>query len=246
VGRGHVGYDYEALGLPFEEGQARTLEALEVILQAWSGQPVTHHGQYHHFDGVEVWPPPEQRPHPPVWMACASGPPSFAWAAQQGYNLLVIPYITTVERLAGLTRAYREAWTEAGHDPAGYQIGSLYQVVVSEDGAAARRLAEAAMRRYMGLNLAAQQRATNPAHRGRPEQAALPIERLVDEGRLIAGTPDDCARQFEWLRGELGFTAVNCLFQFGGIDFATARRSMELFASAVMPRLRATPEVARA
>ncbi len=241
VGRGYVPYDYEALGLPYAEGQARTLEALEVILKAWSGQPVTHHGVYHDFDAVTVWPPPQQRPHPPVWFACANNPHSFAWTAQQGYHLLIIPYITSVERIAGFTRVYRAAWLAAGRDPATYEIGSLYQAVVAEDGAEARRVAERGMARYMEQNRAAQALSRVPS---RIQREPLVIERLVDENRLIAGTPEHCARQIECLRDEIGFTAVNCMFQFGGIDFPTAHRSMELFAREVMPRLRATPAAA--
>jgi alkanesulfonate monooxygenase SsuD/methylene tetrahydromethanopterin reductase-like flavin-dependent oxidoreductase (luciferase family) len=65
----------------------------------------------------------------------------------------------------------------------------------------------------------------------------LAVERLVEQGRLIAGTPAECAALIERLQGALGFTLLCCMFQFGGIDFPTAHRSMELFAREVAPRL---------
>src|SRR5689334_305303 len=63
VGRGSEAYDYEAFGLEYEHAQTRTVEALEVILQAWSGKPVAHAGTHFHVPRVQVWPRPEQQPH---------------------------------------------------------------------------------------------------------------------------------------------------------------------------------------
>src|SRR5439155_10902910 len=88
VGRGFVAFDYQTMGIPMKEGQERTLESLEVILKAWSGEPFTHHGKYFHYDNIEVWPRPQQRPHPPIWIACSTNPESFEFAGRNGYNLL--------------------------------------------------------------------------------------------------------------------------------------------------------------
>jgi alkanesulfonate monooxygenase SsuD/methylene tetrahydromethanopterin reductase-like flavin-dependent oxidoreductase (luciferase family) len=72
-----------------------------------------------------------------------------------------------------------------------------------------------------------------------PEPTPLPIEQLVDEGRLIAGDPDDCVRLLRQVGAEVGTTETHCLFQFGNITFEMAQRSLELFARDVMPRLAA-------
>lgn len=244
VGRGYVPYDYEALGLAFEEGQARTTESLELILKAWSGEPFTHQGRYYSAGPLTVWPQPEQRPHPPVWIACSNNPQSFAWTARQGYNLLTIPYIKSVDQTAALTRVYRDAWAESGRDPAAYQIGSLYHVVVDTDGAAARRRAEVAMRRYMEANLDAQSLSPAGAAAARARRVALSIDTMVAEGRMIAGTPAECTAMIARLQAEIGFTLLYGQLQFGGIDFPTARRSMELFAQEVIPSLRGVEALA--
>jgi alkanesulfonate monooxygenase SsuD/methylene tetrahydromethanopterin reductase-like flavin-dependent oxidoreductase (luciferase family) len=234
VGRGFVVYDYEVAGLPFEEGQARTTESLEVMLQAWSGEPFSHSGRFFRFDNLLVWPAPEQRPHPPIWVACANNPDSFAWTGRQGYNLLTIGFIKPVDKTAALTRIYRDAASPGSHS------GTLYQVVVDEDGATARQRALAAMSRYLELNLEAQALAASKeaAARVRAEMENLDVDRLVDEGRLIAGRPDECVSAIRRLEAEIGFDQVVCMFQFGGIDFAAAERSLRLFAAEVLPKLR--------
>ena len=47
-------------------------------------------------------------------------------------------------------------------------------------------------------------------------------------------------------RDTLGLTGVDCTFYFGGLEYTKARRSFELFAREVIPRLRAQPAMARA
>lgn len=71
------------------------------------------------------------------------------------------------------------------------------------------------------------------------------VDELVAEARVCVGTPDDCAAVLERARATLGLTAVDCTFYFGGIDYARARRSLELFAREVMPRFQQQRAVVR-
>ena len=45
-------------------------EALEVVLQLWSGEPVTRDGQAFPLRDAQVLPTPLQEPRPAVWVAC--------------------------------------------------------------------------------------------------------------------------------------------------------------------------------
>jgi alkanesulfonate monooxygenase SsuD/methylene tetrahydromethanopterin reductase-like flavin-dependent oxidoreductase (luciferase family) len=45
-------------------------EALEVVVQLWSGEPVTRNGPAFPLRDAQVLPTPLQEPRPPVWMAC--------------------------------------------------------------------------------------------------------------------------------------------------------------------------------
>jgi alkanesulfonate monooxygenase SsuD/methylene tetrahydromethanopterin reductase-like flavin-dependent oxidoreductase (luciferase family) len=62
--------EFVALGEPGDAGElARRLdEGLDVLAAAWSGRPVTHHGNVHRVDGVTFLPRPVQEPRIPVWV----------------------------------------------------------------------------------------------------------------------------------------------------------------------------------
>lgn len=47
-------------------------EALDILTAAWSGEPVTHHGEHYDVDGVRFLPRPVQDPLP-VWVAVRFG-----------------------------------------------------------------------------------------------------------------------------------------------------------------------------
>jgi len=48
-------------------------ESLEILLDAWSGEPVNHRGRHYLVDNVRFLPRPEQRPRIPVWAAAFPG-----------------------------------------------------------------------------------------------------------------------------------------------------------------------------
>ena len=228
VGRGSAPFDHEVFGLPYPEAQSRTLEGLEVMLKAWRGESFSHAGQHFQIPAVEVWPAPEQQPHPPIWFSCSSSSESFEWTGRQGYNLLTIGFVKPVPKFAELTRAYRDAYR--GPRP---QITTLYQAVICERGDQARELALHGIRRYLGQM---QQSLSLSSAPRRPTVEDLVVERLVDEGRLLAGTPDEVASMLECLQEQIGFTQVAIQFQFGGLTHQQASESMHLCAAEVMPR----------
>jgi natural product biosynthesis luciferase-like monooxygenase protein len=249
VGRGFVPFDYQTMNIPMEEGQERTLESLEVILKAWSGGPFTHHGKHFHYDNVEVWPPPEQRPHPPVWIACSGTPESFAFAGRMGYNLLTVSSLRPVEVVGENARHYHDAWLAAGHDPAGYRYNTHYQIVLDEDRTRARKIAAEAIQRYaklLGESTALFTRGGEGRPLG-PQWVDFNIDQWVEEGRILAGTPDDAIAILKRAQKELRITGIDGTFYFGGLPFETAQRSLRMFAEEVIPALRdAKPEVAAA
>jgi natural product biosynthesis luciferase-like monooxygenase protein len=243
VGRGFVLFDYERLGVPLEGAQDRMKEGLEIILKAWRGGMFSHQGQFYRLNEMELWPPPQQRPHPPVWIACSGTPASFEWAGRQGYSILTVAY-RGVEPLVQLNQLYRDAWNAAGHKKGGHRISAHYQIVLSEDRTEARRLCAHALNRYMGAithtldRLRSDQERQAGDIRRKVSDELQDIDRMVEECRVIAGTPEDAVRVLTRAHDLMGFTSCDCTFYFGGISFAEARRSQRLFAAEVMPRLR--------
>jgi alkanesulfonate monooxygenase SsuD/methylene tetrahydromethanopterin reductase-like flavin-dependent oxidoreductase (luciferase family) len=66
----------------------------------------------------------------------------------------------------------------------------------------------------------------------------ITYERVLDETRAIIGDPDDVAEQLGYIRATFGEVYPTLQINFGMMEKATARRSIELFARHVMPHFR--------
>ncbi len=78
LGVGIAGDDYRELSGTGEQVDARLRgamldESLEILQQAWSGEPVNHHGEHYVMDDITFRPRPVQRPGIPVWVAVRYG-----------------------------------------------------------------------------------------------------------------------------------------------------------------------------
>lgn len=69
VGWNHV--EYEALGAEWKTRGARQAEQAEVLRRLWSEDVVDFEGRFHHLKGVNIVPPPVQRPIP-IWFGGSS------------------------------------------------------------------------------------------------------------------------------------------------------------------------------
>jgi alkanesulfonate monooxygenase SsuD/methylene tetrahydromethanopterin reductase-like flavin-dependent oxidoreductase (luciferase family) len=231
VGRGNVGVDFDVFAINRDEGQERTVEGLEVMCKAWTGSPFSHHGQHYHYENLTVWPRTEQQPRPPIWFPCSNNPESFAHAGQQGYKLLTVAQHRAIEELADRVQVYLDARRAAGFDLASAEVSTHYQVYVDTDGARARQVHEACRERY-DISSAAARRQPQSATFG------IPVETMIAQGRVIAGTPDECVDQLAHAQDVLGLTTVDGNFLFGGMPYEQAERSLRLFGGEVIPALR--------
>jgi probable F420-dependent oxidoreductase len=69
VGWNHV--EYEALGTDWKTRGARQAEQVEVLRRLWTGDSVDYSGRFHDLKGVNIVPPPAQRPIP-IWFGGTS------------------------------------------------------------------------------------------------------------------------------------------------------------------------------
>jgi natural product biosynthesis luciferase-like monooxygenase protein len=232
VGRGFVEHDYQVFGVEYTDAQEHLKESIEVVRRAWSGENFSHHGRHYNLDSVQVWPRPEQQPHPPIWLAVAGNPTSLEYCAGEGFSVVTTGHSRPVQRTAQLMKVYHEAWAAAGHTRP-LDLAVHYHAVIAEDRAEARRLAEDGLHLHNRWNHETRSLSTpNPG----PEPAHPPVDQLVEEGRILCGTPDDCVEILRRASAEVGATEAHCMFQFGSIAFEQAQRSLELFAREVMPR----------
>ncbi|HEU5323725.1 MAG TPA: LLM class flavin-dependent oxidoreductase, partial [Methylomirabilota bacterium] len=114
IGRSGAARAYDVLGVPYGESQARFLEALHVIREAWKGEPFSHAGRFYRFENAAVSPTPYQKPHPPLRMA-ANSPETFPNVGRLGLPIFVGLRDLDIPALRVHLESYRAAWREAAH-----------------------------------------------------------------------------------------------------------------------------------
>jgi probable F420-dependent oxidoreductase len=69
LGAGWMATDYEQAGIPYDSPGTRISrmeEGLKIIKGLFAGEPFTFVGEHYHVAGIEGFPRPVQKPHPPI------------------------------------------------------------------------------------------------------------------------------------------------------------------------------------
>lgn len=241
--------EYATYGINPAESRERFMEALELIVRAWTEpQPFGWLGRYYEYRTVSIWPRPVQAPHPPIFMSISS-PEAAEFAAARRINGGLA--VTTLDRARESVRVYREAAATHGWEPAPDQL--LYRIAVyvaESDGQAREGMARmAAAHGHSGglglsrANPAADEAATRAGYYGRDTtrqrsrlHAGGDIEERIQTAQLMLGSPETVLGQVDRLRRELGVGIVELIFIAPSPD--QAGRSLELFGTEVLPRMR--------
>lgn len=236
----------------------RYWEAADLILAAWMGRDGAFNweGEYFHHRQVNVWPPVYQEPHPTVWVPTQSSG-TVAEVAERGFTVATI--LNGVDGARKMFDVYRRRSAECGRpDPAPEQLAYLGLVFVGETDeegfAGARKL-----QWYLKHNKVAEQFMNVPGYldvnvrgamlaqqaRGEAVESPVahlgdaPIEELTKDGYFFAGSPDTVLEQLSrFYEGVDGFGNLLMMVQGGTMGYDMTARSMELYATEVLPRFR--------
>ena len=222
VGSGYLKHEFEGFGIGPEEKRGRFDEGLEVLLKAWSGERFSFSGETCRVNDVLLNVLPQQRPHPPLWVAILSNGAAYH-VGKRGLPIMMIPYATTesFEELAATTAEFRRGWKEGGGDPAEATIRFGLHVHCAGTTEQARAEAREGMDRYVRTRLYAKQR---------------PFDLLIEKDLVAFGDPDEIRRVIDRYR-EAGMTHMMAITSFGGMPHEQVLRSMELMADEVLEKL---------
>jgi alkanesulfonate monooxygenase SsuD/methylene tetrahydromethanopterin reductase-like flavin-dependent oxidoreductase (luciferase family) len=239
VGRGYQFPQYGVFGVPIDETRAIFDEALDVVLEAWSGEEFTHEGRRFRIPRVRIWPAPV-RPPGEVLLHAVNSAESMAHAIACGLPAIMArplsPFTEQVDEIA----RYRAALVAAGVDPAPVLARTtvLKYAFLAPTRAEARTIAREALE----WDLAILQHLTTPTTREMPRGYELYERRggrLPDyayddwlEHVLLFDDPDGCAEKVARLRAA-GVERLLLWMGVGGVSHDLVVRSMRLFAEEV-------------
>ncbi len=244
VGRGSIPSHFTGFGVPQAENRERFAEALEVIVQAWTAERVSHAGRFFKVDNLCVVPKPVQQPHPPI-RAAASSVETLEYMGRMGYPIFVATPTNPFPRLRQNLPIYREARLRSGHpDNGGEDVTLALPIYVDHSRARIRELMEPSINHYLqtvaGIYRSAVERSEiAPVHvPERVERIGRMTWEQACEVMAIFDTPDACVQRLRRVREEFNVERIICWFNTGGmVPHVDVMRSMELFAAQVMPHL---------
>ena len=244
IGRSGSPHAYDVLGIPYAESQARFEEALQVLREAWKGEPFSYPGTFYRFEQVTVSPRPYQVPHPPLRMA-ANSPETFPVVGHLGLPLFAGLRDLDIPELRLHLTAYREAWREAGHPGQGdvclrvpVYAGTTAKEAVEEPYESITGF----FRRHADLTRAGLSRGdTGPTARrqARADQLARLSYEEILQTRVAFGTAAGLTDRLAGLREELGLDGIVAELNPGGLlPMERMQRTLRILTHEVIPAFR--------
>jgi probable F420-dependent oxidoreductase len=230
VAAGYRRGEFEGFGVPMRQRGGRMEEALEILRRAWTGEEFSFDGTYYQVPRLRVTPPPVQRPRPPILVGGYS-PRALDRAARLGDGWLAGG--SGEQEYAEYARALRAH----GKEPGQAEIVQSRVVFVAHDP-------ELAWREISNGLLHQHNMYSDWYDEGGGTVASISRRRLSDpeqlpRERFVIGTPDQCVQEVRRFHEMVPFTHFAFWAQLPGVDPNRSLESMRLFATEVMPRLRA-------
>ncbi len=246
VGRGH-GWIPTKAGVPLDEHARPSYEeAVDLLFKALANERFSHHGEYFDVDDSHIVPFPARKFR--IFLGGTSDR-TYELAAEHGWGVAVpplLPYAALAEQLD----LYRAKCAEHGTTP---DIVWIHACHLDEDRETALREARDWIVGFIQGNCSPLTEYDKPPAddlvkagygfyaAGIMEQlAATPFEQLVAEDYVWVGTPGDVLERIAATREVCaGISEIAITVNAGGAPHWMAIKNQELFASAVMPHVRA-------
>jgi alkanesulfonate monooxygenase SsuD/methylene tetrahydromethanopterin reductase-like flavin-dependent oxidoreductase (luciferase family) len=245
-----IGWEYFGHSISPARSRARFEEAHDLIIKAWTTDEVFQWvSPNYEFRYVNVWPRPLQKPHPPVFIPGAGSTETMKFVAKHRYSYMSV-YAPTVV-IKRWFDGYRTAARELGYEVDPEKIVFSLPIYVAETDDIAHREARPAVEWLFHKGLKQSLAMVMPpgymsaeSMRGVFKSGMKPYpltsyEELVEGGYVLVGSSQTVGDKLQRWSRELGFGAVNALLTFGGLRHYNTVKSIELFATEVMPHLRA-------
>jgi alkanesulfonate monooxygenase SsuD/methylene tetrahydromethanopterin reductase-like flavin-dependent oxidoreductase (luciferase family) len=241
LGRG-VPRDDLKHGLDRDTAQARFEEGVEIVLRAWTEDTFTYRGTAWNYSDISCRPRPLQQPHPPIYYG-ATSPQSPSMVARRGWNLALSrqPLTNCAKAIASYRaeRAKQSNLTGAGD---AIMVRDVY-VADSDEQAWAEAGPE--ITRFWQLatdNLWCSDPITTDDLARFTERFAyfpggLTLKKADEWGVSLIGSPKVVIQKARAMIETARPDSFVCMFSFGGLTHEQITRSIELFATKVIPSL---------
>ncbi len=225
IGVGYRQEEFDIFQIPRKERLGRTLETIEILKRAWTGDRFDFEGKYFSFKGARVLPKPLSNRGPEIlWGGMA--PESITRSAK-----LDLGFACNLGNAE--IRRYHDALRELGKNPSNYSVVNMRQIYVADSEEQAwEEIAPGLMYQMELYAKWLAQGGIDTAGRYSPDADAL------RKGSIL-GPPHRVIEQLREFAAKTPATELTLAMQQPGLDPAKAIRSLKRFVIEVLPALRA-------
>ena len=245
-----IGCEYYSLGVNPTFSHERFHEAHDLVIRAWTEPgPFAFEGKHYHFEYVNMWPTPYQKPHPPIWCPSQGSTETIEWASHPDRRYVYLQTYSPFKSVARAMNAYRSLADGYGYTAKADQLGWLVAIYVADTDEAAineaRPHIEAFFDKFLNFpkemllppGYTSLQSLKNIQKSKSSLGGGQTIETMLEQGLIIAGSPDTVRRKLTEYQKEARIGNLLCLLQFATLPPDLTRKNMELFAREVMPAM---------
>jgi len=248
-----IGAEYHSTGVNPYFSHERFHEAHDLIIQSWTKPgPFPFEGKHYNMRYVNCWPRPYQQPHPPIWIPSQGSSETVAWAADPARKYPFLVTFSATDLVVRYLNTYRDQARQYGYEPESGQFGWACPVYVAETderakaeaGHAIETLFNNYLRMPMEMLIPPGYTSLNSMKNFLKMRTAVAsgkaptADSLIASGTAIIGSAKTVRSKIEEVRDKTGLGILVPMLQFGVLSDELAKRSMEMFASEVMPHLR--------
>jgi alkanesulfonate monooxygenase SsuD/methylene tetrahydromethanopterin reductase-like flavin-dependent oxidoreductase (luciferase family) len=242
VGRGISPFELKYHKIDHDQSRDIFIDAFACLSAGLTTDTLTYSGPHFSYENVPIVLRPLQQPHPPFWYG-SSNTTGSTWAGERGLHFVTLG--PTEDARANID-AYKDAFAKKRGGAAqpkpefagGAAIGVQRHIFVAETEAEAKKFGKPAMEHHLAnLNwLRTRHGVTGQTSRLAVRRGAN-FEECVDDGSVIAGTPEQVRAELERQAAQLGINYLLTYLFLGTMTLDEALRSLQLFSAEVMPKL---------
>jgi probable F420-dependent oxidoreductase len=234
LGIGWRGEEFRMFGVHVRERLARTVETVQILRSAWTGERFSFDGEVFHLDRVRITPPPARPGGPPILLG------GYVDEALHRAGRIGDGHIAEADDPARVRTAVslmEEGARSAGRDPRALHLALMANAFVAESDA--WEIAAPGVLHQWGAYEAWDEGHDTPEH-----DSLEPV--VGDEGAVrratAAGTPGEVTHALTPIVGSLAARDEADLIvrlHYPGMELDDAARAVTLFGERVLPALRA-------
>lgn len=255
IGSGYQRQEFDGVGVDIDESRERFAESVEVMTRAWTEETLTYHGKFTNVDDLWVLPKPLQKPYPPLYQAVSTSPGSVDFAAKHNIQVIAGGPTDIMGQAPQVIQLWRQKMEEYGHEHAHLDppmSKAIYVAPTMEEAESdpidlenfSSRILRSVGSTGNIIGMPTDKNGNLPkgyeAWAGRQNDR----ERRDDPGHAglppLRGTPEVVIERLKQTQ-EQGINHIFGAFGFPGLSHEKAMRSIELFATQVMPHFREVP-----